>query len=123
MLAPLPGEVGQATWDLRGEDPSWGRSLAEAAAAPGISLKTCMSGTQPFPVALSRDDRGLAVIARCCCCALSMPMMVLTTSTTPLCVLCTVCLCLPILHPQHPSLHPLMASIQPHQAAPCQEAL
>lgn len=109
MLAVLPGGVGWVAWDLQGEDPSLGSSLAEAAAAAGISLRAGwagMSGTHPSPLALNRDNRGRAVIAWYCCCAPLMLVMVLNTSTTPLSVLWAVCLSLPILHPQHPSPRP-----------------
>lgn len=50
-----------------------------------------------------------------------MLVTVLNTSTTPLCLLCVVCLPISILHIQHPSPHPLTVPIQPRQAASCKE--
>lgn len=126
MLAVLPRGVGWVTWDLQGEDPSLGSSLAEAAAAAGISLRGSwagMSGTHPSPLALNRDNHGLAVIAWYCCCVPLMLVMVFEHQhDSPVCPLDGLSL------PPHPSPAaslpaPTHGTIQPCQAAPCQEAV
>lgn len=102
---------------------SWGSSLAEETAA-GTSLRSSCTGmcsTHPSLAAVSRHGLWAGSHCSVCCRASSMLVMVLNTSTTPLCLLWVVCLPLPILHIQHPSPHPLTVPIQPRQAASCKE--
>lgn len=80
-----------------------------------------MCSTHPPPTAASRNGLWAGSHCSVCCCAPLMLVVVLNTSTTPLCVLRMVFLSLSVLHLQHPSPHPLTVPIQPPQAASCKE--